>query len=56
MIMQEMNYGCGSTISAQDFQQSKVLYVGVGGGGVTTICLLFSSKGGVVGVDVVDEC
>jgi predicted double-glycine peptidase len=32
MIMQEMNYGCGSTISAQDFNNPKVLYVGVGGG------------------------
>ena len=33
MIMQEMNYGCGSTISAQDLiNNPKVLYVGVGGG------------------------
>ena len=35
MIMQEMNYGCGSTISAQDLVNNpKVLYVGVGGGGL----------------------
>jgi hypothetical protein len=30
--MQEMNYGCGSTISAQDLINNKILYVGVGGG------------------------
>ena len=57
MIMQEMNYGCGSTISAQDLiNNPKVLYVGVGGGMELLQFAYFSrQKGGVVGVDVVDE-
>lgn len=57
MIMQEMNYGCGSTISAQDLINSpKVLYVGVGGGMELLQFSYFSrQKGGVIGVDVVDE-
>lgn len=57
MIMQEMNYGCGSTISAQDLiNNPKVLYVGVGGGMELLQFSYFSrQKGGVVGVDVVDE-
>lgn len=56
-IMQEMNYGCGSTISAQDLiNNPKVLYVGVGGGMELLQFAYFSrQKGGVVGVDVVDE-
>ncbi|GIZ10169.1 arsenosugar biosynthesis arsenite methyltransferase ArsM [Flavobacterium sp. UMI-01] len=57
LIMQEMNYGCGSTISAQDLiNNPKVLYVGVGGGMELLQFSYFSrQKGGVVGVDVVDE-
>ena len=32
-IMQEMNYGCGSTVHARDLTNiPKMLYVGVGGG------------------------
>jgi hypothetical protein len=54
-IMQEMNYGCGSTISAQDLiNNQKILYGSWRRNGVTTI-LLLSQKRGVVGVDVVDE-
>lgn len=57
IIMQEMNYGCGSTISAQDLiNNPKVLYVGVGGGMELLQFSYFSrQKGGVIGVDVVDE-
>ena len=57
MIMQEMNYGCGSTISAQDLiNNPKVLYVGVGGGMELLQFSYFSrQKGAVIGVDVVDE-
>ena len=56
-IMQEMNYGCGSTISAQDLiNNPKVLYVGVGGGMELLQFSYFSrQKGGVIGVDIVDE-
>lgn len=56
-IMQEMNYGCGSTVSAQDLVDNpKVLYVGVGGGMELLQFAYFSrQKGGVIGVDVVDE-
>ena len=57
MIMQEMNYGCGSTISAQDLiNNPKILYVGVGGGMELLQFSYFSrQKSGVIGVDVVDE-
>jgi len=56
-IMQEMNYGCGSTVSAQDLvNDPKVLYVGVGGGMELLQFSYFSrQKGGVTGVDSVDE-
>lgn len=56
-IMQEMNYGCGSTVSAQDLiDDPKVLYVGVGGGMELLQFAYFSrQKGGVTGVDSVDE-
>ena len=56
-IMQEMNYGCGSTVSAQDLiNDPKVLYVGVGGGMELLQFSYFSrQKGGVVGVDAVPE-
>ena len=56
-IMQEMNYGCGSTVNARDLtNEPKMLYVGVGGGMELLQFSYFNrSKGGVVGVDVVDE-
>lgn len=56
-IMQEMNYGCGSTVSAQDLANNpKILYVGVGGGMELLQFSYFSrQKGGVTGVDSVDE-
>lgn len=56
-IMLEMNYGCGSTINAQDLiNNPKILYVGVGGGMELLQFAYFSrQKGGVIGVDVVDE-
>ena len=55
--MQEMNYGCGSTVHPRDLTGNpKVLYVGVGGGMELLQFAYFSrEKGGVVGVDVVDE-
>ena len=57
MIMQEMNYGCGSTISAQDLiNNPKIIYVGVGGGMELLQFSYFNrQKGGVIGLDVVDE-
>ncbi|MCM4166919.1 2-methoxy-6-polyprenyl-1,4-benzoquinol methylase, mitochondrial [Arenibacter antarcticus] len=57
IIMQEMNYGCGSTISPQDLTNNpKILYVGVGGGMELLQFAYFSrQKGGVTGVDIVDE-
>ncbi len=56
-IMQEMNYGCGSTVHARDLTNDpKILYVGVGGGMELLQFSYFSRrKGGVIGVDVVDE-
>ena len=56
-IMQEMNYGCGSTVSAQDLVNNpKILYVGVGGGMELLQFSYFSrQQGGVTGVDSVDE-
>lgn len=56
-IMQEMNYGCGSTVNARDLTNNpKMLYVGVGGGMELLQFAYFNRvKGGVVGVDVVDE-
>ncbi len=56
-IMLEMNYGCGSTVSASDLVNNpKVLYVGVGGGMELLQFAYFSRQpGGVTGVDVVDE-
>jgi len=56
-IMQEMNYGCGSTVHARDLANNpKMLYVGVGGGMELLQFSYFNrQKGGVVGVDVVDE-
>ena len=56
-IMQEMNYGCGSTVHPRDLaHQPKILYVGVGGGMELLQFAYFSrQKGGVIGIDVVDE-
>ncbi len=56
-IMQEMNYGCGSTVHPRDLVNTpKILYVGVGGGMELLQFAYFSrQKEGVIGVDVVDE-
>ena len=56
-IMQEMNYGCGSTVNPRDLVNNPtVLYVGVGGGMELLQFSYFSRKeGGVIGIDVVDE-
>jgi SAM-dependent methyltransferase len=56
-IMQEMNYGCGSTVHARDLTNNpKMLYVGVGGGMELLQFAYFNrQKNGVVGIDVVDE-
>lgn len=56
-IMQEMNYGCGSTVDPRDLvNQPKILYVGVGGGMELLQFAYFSrQKGGVIGVDIVEE-
>lgn len=57
LIMQQMNYGCGSTVNPRDLvNDPKVLYVGVGGGMELLQFAYFSRQGkGVIGVDVVDE-
>ena len=56
-IMQEMNYGCGTTVNPRDLVDNpKILYVGVGGGMEVLQFAYFSrQKGGVIGVDIVDE-
>ncbi|WP_121666891.1 arsenosugar biosynthesis arsenite methyltransferase ArsM [Mesonia aquimarina] len=56
-IMQEMNYGCGSTVHARDLVDNpKTLYVGVGGGMELLQFAYFSrQENGVIGIDVVDE-
>jgi len=56
-IMQEMNYGCGSTVNARDLTNSpKILYVGVGGGMELLQFSYFNrNESGVIGVDTVDE-
>ncbi len=56
-IMQEMNYGCGSTVHARDLKNNpKILYVGVGGGMELLQFAYFNrNKNGVIGLDVVDE-
>src|SRR5690606_34980691 len=56
-IMQEMNYGCGSTVNPRDLANNPtVLYVGVGGGMELLQFSYFSrNEGGVIGVDIVDE-
>lgn len=56
-IMQQMNYGCGSTVNPKDLvNDPKILYVGVGGGMELLQFAYFSrQKNGVMGIDVVDE-
>ena len=56
-IMKEMNYGCGSIVSARDLVNNpKILYVGVGGGMELLQFSYFNrSNEGVIGVDIVDE-
>lgn len=56
-IMQEMNYGCGSTVHARDLNNNPtILYVGVGGGMELLQFAYFSRQNnGVIGVDIVDE-
>lgn len=55
--MQQMNYGCGSTVHPRDLvNHPKILYVGIGGGMELLQFSYFSrSKGSVIGVDVVSE-
>ena len=56
-IMQLMNYGCGSTVHPRDLvNDPKTLYVGVGGGMELLQFAYFNrQKGGIIGIDVVDE-
>lgn len=56
-IMLQMNYGCGTTVHPRDLVNNpKILYVGVGGGMEVLQFSYFSrQKGGVIGVDIVDE-
>ena len=56
-IMQEMNYGCGSTVHPRDLVNNpKILYVGVGGGMELLQFSYFSRQPhGVIGIDVVEE-
>lgn len=55
--MQEMNYGCGSTVHPRDLvNQPAILYVGVGGGMELLQFSYFSRRNkAVIGLDVVDE-
>ena len=55
--MQQMNYGCGSTVHPRDLVNNpRILYVGVGGGMELLQFAYFSrQKAGVIGIDVVDE-
>ena len=55
--MLTMNYGCGSTVNPRDLVNNPaILYVGVGGGMEMLQFAYFSRrKGGVIGLDVVDE-
>jgi ubiquinone/menaquinone biosynthesis C-methylase UbiE len=56
-VMQEMNYGCGTTVHPAELTgEPRVLYVGVGGGLEALQFAYFSRvKGGVVAVDPVAE-
>src|SRR5712691_5680210 len=55
--MQQMNYGCGSTVHPRDLVNNPtVLYVGVGGGMELLQFAYFSRRpGAIMGVDLVDE-
>lgn len=55
--MQQMNYGCGSTVHPRDLVNNpRILYVGVGGGMELLQFAYFSRQtNAVVGIDVVDE-
>ncbi len=55
--MQQMNYGCGSTVHPRDLDNSpSVLYVGVGGGMELLQFAYFSRQpGAVLGIDAVSE-
>lgn len=57
LIMQQMNYGCGSTVHPRDLSNNPVImYVGVGGGMELLQFAYFSRRNGsVIGVDIVDE-
>src|SRR5438105_3645671 len=54
-IMQEMNYGCGSTVDPRDLSEDdRVLYVGVGGGLEAMQFAYFTRRpGSVIAVDPV---
>jgi ubiquinone/menaquinone biosynthesis C-methylase UbiE len=56
-IMQQMNYGCGSTVHPMElFGEPTVLYIGVGGGLEALQFAYFSRQpGGVIAVDPVPE-
>jgi len=56
-VMQEMNYGCGTTVNPKDLVGNpKILYVGVGGGMEMLQFSYFSrQKKGVTGIDIVPE-
>jgi len=56
-IMQQMNYGCGSTVHPTElFGKPSVLYIGVGGGIEALQFAYFSRQsGGVIAVDPVPE-
>lgn len=56
-IMLQMNYGCGTTVNPRDLSHNPtILYVGVGGGmEVLQFSYFNRKKGGVIGVDIVDE-
>jgi SAM-dependent methyltransferase len=56
-IMQEMNYGCGTTVHPRDLANNpRILYVGVGGGMELLQFSYFNRQPcGVIGVDTVEE-
>ncbi|MDN3669040.1 arsenosugar biosynthesis arsenite methyltransferase ArsM [Echinicola jeungdonensis] len=56
-IMQEMNYGCGTTVHPHDLSNNPiVLYIGIGGGMELLQFAYFTrQKASVIGLDVLDE-
>ncbi|MFM9983700.1 MAG: arsenosugar biosynthesis arsenite methyltransferase ArsM [Flavobacteriales bacterium] len=56
-IMQQMNYGCGSTVHPRDLvNDPTILYVGVGGGMELLQFSYFSRRSSaVIGIDIIDE-